>query len=55
MVRILEQELQGAKKTLRISQADGDIFLKVWVVPEFIDDTEDIEVATPDMKEKESY
>ena len=55
MVRILEQELQGAKKTLRISQADGDIFLKVWVVPEFIDNTEDIEVATPDMKEKESY
>ena len=55
MVRIIEQELKGTKKTLRVSKPDGDAFLKVWVIPEFVDDMEDVEVAIPDMKEKESY
>jgi hypothetical protein len=55
MVRIIEQELKGTKKTLRVSKPDGDAFLKVWVIPEFVDDMEGVEVAIPDMKEKESY
>ncbi len=55
MVRIIEQELKGTKKTLRVSKTDGDAFLKVWVIPEFVDDMEGVEVAIPDMKEKESY
>jgi hypothetical protein len=38
-----------------VSKPDGDAFLKVWVIPEFVDDMEDVEVAIPDMKEKESY
>ena len=55
MVRIIEQELKGTKKTLRVSKPDGDAFLKVWVIPEFVDEMEDVLTETPDMKEKESY
>jgi len=55
MVHIIAQELDGEKKSLRVPKPDGDVSLKVWAVPEFIDDTEDVEVAIPDMKEKESY
>jgi len=55
MVRIIEQELKGIKKTVRIKKPDGDVTPSVWTIPEFIDDMEDIQVATPDMKEKESY
>ena len=55
MVRTIEQELKGVKKTIRITKADGDVFLKVWTVPEFIDELEDVQAAIPDMKEKESY
>ena len=56
MTHILRNELEGAKKTIRISKADGTvIFLKVWTVPEFIDDMEDVQADIPDMKEKESY
>jgi len=55
MVRIIEQELKGVKKSIRITKADGDVFLKVWTVPEFIDELEDVQAAIPDMKEKESY
>jgi len=56
MTHILRNELEGAKKTIRISKADGTVvFLKVWTVPEFIDDMEDVQADIPDMKEKESY
>jgi len=29
--------------------------MRPWTIPEFIDEMEDVEIAIPDMKEKESY
>ena len=55
MVRIIEQELKGEKKTIRMTKSDGDIFKRVWAIPEFVDEMEDVQTETPDMKEKESY
>ena len=56
MVRVIEQELQGVKKTIKLVKADGEVvYMRPWTIPEFVDDMEDIEVSTPDMKEKESY
>jgi hypothetical protein len=55
MVRTIEQELKGVKKTIRVSKPDGVVFLKVWTIPEFVDEMEDVQAAIPDMKEKESY
>ena len=55
MVRIIEQELKGTKKSLRVSKPDGYAILKVWAIPEFVDEMDGIQTETPDMKEKESY
>ena len=55
MVRIIEQELKGEKKTIRMTKSDGDVFKRVWAIPEFVDEMEDVLTETPDMKEKESY
>ena len=55
MVRIIEQELKGEKKTIRMTKSDGDVFKRVWAIPEFVDEMEDVQTETPDMKEKESY
>ena len=56
MVRIIEQELKGVKKTIQLVKADGEtVYKRPWTIPEFIDEMEDVEIAIPDMKEKESY
>ena len=55
MVHILEKELKGSKKTIRLAKSDGDVFIRVWTIPEFIDEMEDVQTVTPNMKEKESY
>ena len=56
MVRIIEQELKGVKKTIQLVKADGEtVYMRPWTIPEFIDEMEDVEIAIPDMKEKESY
>lgn len=56
MVRIIENELQGIKKTIKLIKADGEIiYMRPWTIPEFIDEMENIDIAIPDMKEKESY
>ena len=56
MVRIIEQDLKGVKKTIKIVKPDGEaVFMRPWTVPEFVDEMEDIDVSIPDMKEEESY
>jgi len=56
ITHLLKSDLSGFKKSLRVSKADGtSVVLTVWAVPEFIDETEDVKVVIPDMKEEESY
>ena len=55
MVRIIQEDLKGVKDSLRIDKPGGSVSIKVWTVPEFIDELEDVQAAIPDMKEKESY
>tara|TARA_R100000781_G_scaffold3323_1_gene4781 strand:- start:72 stop:1610 length:1539 start_codon:yes stop_codon:yes gene_type:complete len=55
MVRIIQEDLKGVKDSLRIDKPGGSVSIKVWTVPEFIDEMEDVQTDTPDMKEKESY
>ena len=56
MSNILEKELKGNLTTLRMPKPDDkEKKIKVWSIPEFTDEFEDIEVATPDMKDRKEY
>ena len=37
------------------SFGDKDKIIKVWTIPEFVDEMEDIETVIPDMKDKKEY
>jgi|TARA_R110000782_G_scaffold53851_1_gene114273 hypothetical protein len=56
MANILDKELKGKLTTLRMPKPDDkEKKIKVWAIPEFTDELEDIEIATPDMQDKKAY
>ena len=56
LTRILRNELDGEKESLRVQKQDGqEAVIKVWTIPEFEDDMVGIQSNIPDMKDKKSY
>ena len=56
MFKVLKDKLKGEKISLRMnSSGDKDKIIKVWSIPEFVDEMEDIETVIPDMKDKKEY
>ena len=53
---VLKDKLKGEKISLRMNSfGDKDKIIKVWTIPEFVDEMEDIETVIPDMKDKKEY
>jgi len=56
ITHLIKNDLNGVKKSLRVTKNDGtELILKVWAIQEFEDETADVKIVVPDMKEKESY
>jgi len=56
LTRILRNELDGEKESLRVQKQDGqEVVIKVWAIPEFEDDMVEVQSKLPDMKDKKSY
>ena len=56
ITRILRNELDGEKESLRVQKQDGqEAVIKVWTIPEFEDDMSEVQSKLPDMKDKKSY
>jgi hypothetical protein len=53
---VLKDKVKGEKISLRMNSfGDKDKIIKVWTIPEFVDEMEDIETVIPDMKDKKEY
>ena len=56
ITRKLRNDLDGSTKNLRVPKTDGtDAILRVWTIPEFEDETQNVDIKIPDMKDKKLY
>ena len=56
ITRMLRTEFDGQKESLRLPKTNGKkLVIKVWTVPEFVDEMDQVDIPMPDMKDKKSY